>query len=294
MSKPVKILLQTTIPDIEDDWHIGRFSLLHAHLDSLRDENGEKLYEVIARDREVNENGDDTALSSLNGSDFDQLWLFAVDTGSGLSANDCAGITKFRQRGGGIFSTRDHNDLGSSLCTLGGIGEAHYFHSKHRDPDEERNVRDNQDNLSIDYPNYDSGSNGDYQKIDAAEPHPLLQRTDSGTIEYFPAHPHEGGVGVPQGSDTARVIATGTSRASGRPFNLVVAFERGTDRHGNHCGRAIAESSFHHLVDYNWDTEMGCPSFLEEPPGTGIKDEPEKLNDIKKYVENLAAWLSPK
>ncbi len=99
---------------------------------------------------------------------------------------------------------------------------------------------------------------------------------------------------MPQGNDTARVIATGTSRATGRPFNLVVAFERGTDRHGNHCGRAIAESSFHHLVDYNWDTDMGCPSFLEEPPGTGIKNEPEKLNDIKRYIENLARWLSPK
>jgi hypothetical protein len=28
MSKPIKILLQTTIPTVEDDWHIGRFSLL--------------------------------------------------------------------------------------------------------------------------------------------------------------------------------------------------------------------------------------------------------------------------
>ncbi len=289
-------MLQTTIPHTEDDWHAGRFSLLRAHLESLQDEKGEKLYEVTARNREVNENGDDELLSSLYSSDFDQLWLFAVDTGNGLSKTDCSGITKFRQRGGGIFSTRDHNDLGSSLCTLGGIGEAHYFHSKHRDPDEERNVRDNQDNLSIDYPNYDSGSNGDCQKIEAPgphAPHELLRRADGSTIEYFPAHPHEGGVGVPAGNDTARVIATGTSRASGRPFNLVVAFERGTDKHGNHCGRAIAESSFHHLVDYNWNTDLGCPSFLEEPPGLGIKNEPEKLNDIKRYVENLAGWLSP-
>jgi hypothetical protein len=294
MSKPVKILLQTTIPDTEDDWHIGRFSLLHAHLDSLRDENGEKLCEVTARNRETDENGNDKVLSALDASGFDQLWLFAVDVGNGLSKIDCAGITRFRQRGGGIFSTRDHHDLGSSLCTLGGIGEAHYFHSKHPDPDQERNVRDNQDNLSIDYPNYDSGSNGDPQKITVVEPHELLKRADGSSIEYFPAHPHEGGVGVPSGSDTARVIATGTSRATGRPFNLVVAFERGTDRHGNHCGRAIAESSFHHLVDYNWDTGMGCPTFLEEPPGTGFKDHPGKLNDIKRYVKNLAAWLSPK
>jgi hypothetical protein len=294
MSKPVKILLQTTIPFTEDDWNIGRFSLLKQHLESLRNENGEILYEVTARNREPGKDGNDPVLSALGKSEFDQIWLFGADSGNGLSAIDCAGVTGFRQRGGGIFSTRDHNDLGSSLCTLGGIGAAHYFHSKNPDPDEARNVRDNQDNLSIDYPNYDSGSNGDYQKINVSEPHPLLQRADGSVIEYFPAHPHEGGVGVPAGNESARVIATGTSRATGRQFNLIVAFESGADKHGNVCGRAIAESSFHHLVNYNWDTKMGCPSFLEEPPGDGIKNEPENLNDIKKYVENLAAWLSPR
>jgi hypothetical protein len=289
------ILLQTTIPYTEDDWHIGRFSLLHDHLLSLKDADGEPLYNVIARNSETDENGNEPVLSSLDTSTFDQIWLFAVDTGDGLTPNDCAGITRFRQRGGGIFSTRDHNDLGSSLCTLGGIGAAHYFHSKNPDPDEERNVRDNQDNKSIDYPNYESGSNGDFQKITVIEPaHELLKRADGSVIEYFPAHPHEGGVGAPEDCPSARVIATGTSKVSGRPFNLIVAFEKSEDKHGNTLGRAIAESSFHHLVDYNWDPEMGCPSFLEEPPGTGYKDTPEKLYDIKRYIENLAAWLSPK
>jgi hypothetical protein len=77
-----------------------------------------------------------------------------------------------------------------------------------------------------------------------------------------------------------------------RPFNLIVAFERSTDRHGNVLGRAVAESSFHHFVDYNWNTDLGCPSFLLEPPGDQIKREPEKLADIKAYVTNLARWLS--
>lgn len=295
MPKPVKILMQTTIPYVEDDWHIGRFSLLRKHLESLRDENGDPLYEITARNRETGENGNNKVLSSLDTSDLDQLWLFAVDTGDGLSVDDCAGITRFRQRGGGIFSTRDHHDLGSSLCTLGGIGEAHYFHSKHPDPDKERNVRDNQDNPAIDYPNYDSGSNGDLQKVAAVKPaHELLKRSDGSVIEYFPAHPHEGGIGAPEDEPSARVIAAGTSKVTGRPFNLIVAFESSDDKHGNTLGRAIAESSFHHLADYNWNPEIGCPSFLEEPPGTGYKDDPEFLQDIKKYVENLAAWLSPR
>ena len=289
MNKQVKILLQTTIPTTEDDWNIGRFSLLAEHLHSLTDKEGAALYDITSRDRVENETGDDPLLSKLDESDFDQLWIFAVDTGDGLSPADCAGITKFRKRGGGILSARDHNDLGSSLCTLGGIGAAHYFHSKQQEPDESRHCRDDNISLSIDWPNYHSGANGDFQKIEAVE-HELLLRPDGTLIEYFPSHPHEGAVGAPDPS--ASVIATSVSKVTNRPFNLVVAFENSIDSHGNNCGRAIAESSFHHLVDYNWKPEIGCPSFLEEPPGDEYKRQPEKLNDVKQYVANAARWLS--
>jgi len=290
MTNPLKILLQTTISDVEDDWHIGRFSLLRAHLESLRDDSGRPLYSVNARNREADGDGNDRLLHRLDQSEFDQLWIFAVDVGDGLTPDDCAGITRFRKRGGGIFSTRDHNDLGSSLCTLGGIGAAHYFHSKNPDPDPTRHTRDDQDTKNIDYPNYHSGSNGDYQKINALGGHDLLRRSDGSLIEYLPAHPHEGGVGAPDHS--ARVVAAGTSKVTGRPFNLVVAFENSEDKYGNKCGRAIAESSFHHVVDYNWDTDAGRPSFVEEPPGDGYKRNPAALGDIKRYVENAARWLS--
>jgi hypothetical protein len=296
MTRPVRILLQTTIPATEDDWHVGRFSLLAGHLRGLRDDEGRALCEVTARDRVTNEDGDEEVLSRLDATDFDELWLFAVDTGDGLTEADCQGITRFRQRGGGILSTRDHQDLGSSLCTLGGIGRAHFFHSKHQDPDESRRARDDQQTKSIDWPNYHSGSNGDYQRVTPGEPlHELLRNpsSPSGRVEYFPAHPHEGGVGVPEGESHARVIAEGVSGVTNRPFNLVVAFESVRDRHGNTLGRAVAESSFHHFVDYNWDTSMGCPSFLEEPPGEQIRREPEKLEDVKAYVRNLALWLAP-
>ncbi|HWS98830.1 MAG TPA: hypothetical protein VN256_01065 [Pyrinomonadaceae bacterium] len=295
MKRPIRILLQTTIPAVEDDWHVGRFSLLRDYLGGLEDGEGRPLCEVTARDRETNAEGDDALLSRLDSTDFDELWLFAVDAGDGLSTADCEGITRFRQRGGGILSTRDHQDLGSSLCTLGGIGRAHFFHTKHQDPDETRRERDDQQTRDITWPNYHSGSNGDYQRVTTVGPaHELLLSASSGSgrVEYFPAHPHEGGVGVPSDADTARIIATGTSKVTGRPFNLVVAFEKEEDSHGNTLGRAVAESSFHHFVDYNWDTSMGCPSFLAEPPGDQIKREPEKLEDMKTYVRNLALWLA--
>src|SRR6266851_4956245 len=295
MSKPIQILLQTTIPSIEDDWNIERFSLLREHLASLRDGSGNALCQVSARNRETNRDGDDVIMSVLDTTHFDELWLFAVDNGDGLSAADCEGITRFRQRGGGILTTRDHQDLGSSLCTLGGVGRAHFFHTRHQDPDESRQARDDHDTPTISWPNYHSGSNGDYQSITPVDPiHELLRSPDSasGVIEYFPAHPHEGGVGVPEGEEHARVIATGVSQVTHRPFNLIVAFESMTDGHGNTLGRAIADSSFHHLVDYNWDTSKGCPSFVAEPPGDQILREPEKLQDVKAFVSNLARWLA--
>jgi len=294
--KTVRILLQTTIPTTEEDWSIERFSLLRDHLASIRDQSGSPVYDVSARDRKTDSQGNDVALSTLDKTDFDQLWLFAVDTGNGLSVADCEGITRFRQRGGGILTTRDHENLGSSLCTLGGVGSAHFFHSLHEDPDETRRVRDDS-NPNISWPNYHSGNNGDYQRIEAVKPvHELLVNPDnvSGVIEYFPAHPHEGSVGVPADEDRARVIAIGTSQASRRPFNLIVAFESKVDDYGNTLGRAVAESSFHHFVDYNWNVESGSPMPLFEKPGSQIEEDPEKLNDVKKYVENLARWLSPR
>jgi hypothetical protein len=73
----VRILLQTTIPKTEDDWSIERFSLLRDHLASIRDQSGGRIYEVVARDRETDSEGNDVVLSILDTTDFDQLWLFA-------------------------------------------------------------------------------------------------------------------------------------------------------------------------------------------------------------------------
>lgn len=289
----VHILLQTTIPFALDDWTIDRFSLLAEHLSSIRDENGNPLYQVTGRNRESNAEGDDPLLSTLDTSQFDQLWLFAVDEGKGLSEKDCRGITRFHQRGGGMLTTRDHQDLGSSLCTLGGVGRAHFFHSINLDPDESRHVRDDRVTETISWPNYHSGQNGDYQRITAIAPlHELLKKA-SGAMEYFPAHPHEGSVGVPEDETRARVIATGLSKTTGRDFNLIVAFDEQDRPDGGRLGRAIAESSFHHFVDYNWDTSKGCPTFVLEPPGDEIKRDPAKLSDVKSYVSNVAGWLSP-
>jgi hypothetical protein len=287
MAGPTRILLQTTIPFTEDDWHIGRFTLLRDHLASLRGDDGAPLFAIVARDRDAL-GAPDSVLATIDDSDFDQLWLFAVDVGDGLTRDDCAGISRFRRAGHGLMVTRDHMDLGSSVCSLGGVGKAHYFHTEQPDPDAARHAIDDIETSYILWPNYHSGANGDFQEIAAeGELHPLLQALDGATLRYLPSHPHEGGVGAPPDDPSARVIATGTSKVTGRRFNLAVAFEASDDG-----GRALAESTFHHFADYNWDPAAGCPTFVSEAPGDGIARSPQAARSIRRYAENIARWLA--
>ena len=284
---PIKVLLQTTIATTGDDWSIARFSRLGALLRAQHDGEGRPIFEVTMRDRERS-GAPDPVLASLDETDFDQMWLFAVDVGDGLTTQDCEGISRFRRNGGGLMVTRDHMDLGSSICTLGGVGKAHYFHSRNLDPDLTRRAIDDPYTTAISWPNYHSGANGDFQEIEVNGPvHPVLAdpASPTGAIRFLPSHPHEGAVGVPEG-EAARVIARGTSKATGRRFNIAIAFEPGPDR-----GPALAESTFHHFADYNWDTRSGAPSFVSEPPGEAIMHTPQAIADTHRYVVNVARWL---
>ena len=283
----IKIVLQTTIPTTADDWSIERFSLLAELLRQQRDESGQRLFDVTMRDRD-SLRAPDALLSKLDRSDYQQLWLFAVDTGQGLSAEDCRGIDAFRARGGGILLTRDHMDLGCSVCNLAGIGAAQHFHTRNVDPNSPA-VRDDPFTLSISWPNFHSGANGDYQRIEVLEPvHAVLRDASApnGAIEFLPSHPHEGAVSAPAGA-RARVIVRGKSKATGATFNIAVAFEA-----DGQTGRAIAQSSFHHFADYNWDPRVGAPCFVDEPPGDGILRDPQARAATDLYARNVARWLA--
>src|SRR5260370_41648178 len=164
------ILLQATIAYERDNWSIERFSILADLLSKIEDESGKKMFQVTARDRENLSSGEDRILSKLDESGFDQLWLFGVDAGGGLGSQDCAAIDRFHQRGGAILTSRDHQDLGISFCTLGGIAASNHFHSKNPELDLERRIADDRDTPGISWPNYHSGSNGDFQFVEAAPP----------------------------------------------------------------------------------------------------------------------------
>jgi hypothetical protein len=288
MSEPIEILFQTTIEPTENDWHIGRFSMLRDYLSSLSGKGGRPLFNVTARDRGPL-GQPDPVLSTLERSRFDQLWLFAVDTGEGLDDADRDGIMLFRDRGGGVLLTRDHMDLGCSVCALGALGAAHIFHTHNLDPALPPSPPDDKDTPYILWPNFHSGANGDAQRIEPMLPvHPVLRdpESETGAVLFLPAHPHEGAVAAPPGAG-ARVIATGSSQSTGNRFNIAVAFEG-----SGGVGRAIAESTFHHFADYNWDPRRGSPSFVSEPPGDGMLRDPRAMASVQRYVRNTALWLA--
>lgn len=279
----IRILLQTTIPFTADDWHVGRFSLLAQELAGIG-----RGVEVTARDRASAT--DDPILSTIDQSAFDEAWIFGVDTGNGLTPAEHDALVRFRARGGGLLTARDHQDLGSSLATLPGPGSANYFRSVNLDPVVENRRRDDPYTKDVSWPNYHSGRNGDVQQVRAIQPiHPLLRRPDRSPLERFPAHPHEGAIAASV-DEPSRVIAAGKSAVTGREFNLIVAFEG--DPNGVGLGRAVVESSFHHFADYNWDTRRGAPSFVDDPEGTSIAREPRLLDDVKTYVRNVSRWLA--
>jgi hypothetical protein len=280
MPRPINVLLQTTIEPTANDWHIGRFSMLRDYLAALTAADGSRLFQVTARDRDPL-GAPDSVLSSLDRSTHDQLWLFAVDTGNGLDDADRAGILRFRARGGGLMITRDHMDLGCSICSLGSVGAAHVFHTHNIDgpipPPDDR------DTTYIGWPNFHSGANGDFQHVEAALPmHPVMR-----DVMYLPAHPHEGAVVAPTSEPAARVIATGKSLASRQRFNIAVAFEPSASE-----GPAIAESTFHHFADYNWDPRRGSPDFVSEAPGYALPNTPSAMASVQRYVRNVALWLA--
>ena len=286
--RTIQILLQTTILPTADDWSIARFSRLTELLRTYRDPEERVRFDVVARDREQF-GRPDPILSRLDESAFDQLWLFAVDEGNGLTPDDCAGITRFRWAGRGLLVTRDHMDLGCSICSLGGVGKAHHFHTHNLDPDQSRRVADDPFSTNISWPNFHSGANGDFQEVEiVGATHPVLADPGSptGAIRFLPAHPHEGAVNAPE-DEPARVIARSKSKVTGTGFNLAVAFEP-SDR----GGPAIAQSTFHHFADYNWDTRLGCPSFVSEAPGNGMQTEQQALRDTHRYALNVALWLA--
>ncbi|HEY9180415.1 MAG TPA: hypothetical protein VIO32_06825 [Candidatus Baltobacteraceae bacterium] len=256
------ILVQTTLRDGEGEWQIERFSSI---VSLLRNDG----HDVVARNRTPQSDGSDPLLSTLDASDFNELWLFAADRGDGLAPADVRGILRFRERGGGVFASRDSENVGLSLLNLGSVGRVNHFRSYNRPRG------------SGDYsPAPDRVAAGDeYERIVPLEPvHELLrtQKSASGVIEYFPAVQHETAISVPPYAPFARVIAV-SGAPHGDAANVAIAIDDEFCDDGRRCGRAVATSCLHHFADGQWNSSRSN-AFSE---------------NVEEFARNVARWLAP-
>jgi hypothetical protein len=256
-----RILVQTTLREGEGEWQIERFSSL---VNLLRSEG----HTVTARNRQPNADASDPVLSSLDISEFDELWLFAADRGNGLAPDDVRGILRFRERGGGIFAARDRENIGVSLLNLGSVGIVNHFRTYNR------RLRRRAPRVTF----HSIPVESDYQRIIPLEPvHELLrsQRLPNGVIEYFPGPVHESALSVPPYAPFARVIAVTANGHTGRAANVAVAIDEERCNDGRRCGRAVATACLHQFANGRWNRHG---------------DEPSE--SFKDFARNIARWLA--
>lgn len=244
-------------------------------------------------------------LDSIGLDDFDELWLFGIQAGNQLSANELNAVHSFMDKGGGVLHTGDHASLGQGIAgaikragkmrqypappatsgvwnnTLRPGGDAVYSFTDQSD-DEPQPIR-------LKYYSTWSWNPSLYVR---KYPHPVLCGKD-GPIRIFPDHQHEGEAVAPSSysigewpeengyQPTVEVIAWGKIEAPdadvGREIGLVSVY----NGHPAKVGRIVADSTWHHWFDINLD------GFAATVTGQA------RLATIEQYFLNVAAWLAP-
>ena len=267
-----RILLQTTIAEHPDDWDDRRFSLL---ADELRAAG----HDVTARNR-ANRGDDDPVLSRLDELDYDQLWLMAVDVGDGLTAAEARrhhAVPRERRRG----ADRSRPPGPGQLPAAGSDRSARSTTSTTRTPTRARcattrTPRPSRGPTTTPAPTATTSRCSPTNRCTSCC---APRATASGRIEWFPAHPHEGAVSA--SVPFATVLAQGRSTATGRTSTSRWCWTASAHRTAGPWAGRVAESTFHHFADYNWDLDRGAPSFVTEPPGHADQGRPVAAGDLQ-------------
>lgn len=253
--------------------------------------------------------------TSVTLNDFDQVWLFGIDTSYSLSAAEIAKIETYMNGGGGLFATGDHGSLGNSLCgqiprvkdmrywSDFGANEVGMNESRRNDtnrPGAGQTVSNQFNNQSDDIP-----QNIAVRTFGAGMPHPLLSintsKRSSGIIDIMPDHPHEGEC-KPETvfavtNPVTNVIQNIPTQIIATSFVLGGSTSGGKDATQPHCfpsisvfdgrianvGRIVIDSTWHHFVNINLNGVGG---------GVGLTDNDFEV--VQQYYMNIATWMTRK
>ncbi len=260
--------------------------------------------------------------TSVNLPDFDQLWIFGIDSGASISSAERNAIEAFMDGGGGVFATGDHGTLGGAIGRdVARIKDMRYWDNFPNSVDSEvgmgnrRRNDTNQPEAGSAISNFFDNQSDDVPQtiavrtFGAGMPHPLLSISaslrPSRIIDVMPDHPHEGEC-KPETSFTVngttvptQIIATSFVRGGSTTYGGA-----GKDATEPHCfpsiavwdgwqanvGRIVIDSTWHHFVNINLNG-VGSGPFGDIPgqePGLTATD----WVAVRQYFMNIATWMS--
>ncbi|MGB8194702.1 MAG: hypothetical protein WCF67_22405 [Chitinophagaceae bacterium] len=263
--------------------------------------------------------------TSVTLNDFDQVWLFGIDSGSGLPAAELTVVENYMNSGGGLFATGDHGTLGSALSSnITRVKDMRYWNdnpvgspndvnevsmSGKRRNDTNRPKLGDATSLYFDNQSDNIPQTIAVRTFGAGMPHPLLSISTtirpSGIIDIMPDHPHEGEC-KPATSFTAnavtvptQVIATsfvlGGSTTNGGSFGKALTEPHCFpsiavwDGRLANVGRIVVDATWHHFVNINLNGVGSNGSDLPgQQPGLTAAD----FNVVRQYYMNISLWMS--
>lgn len=244
--------------------------------------------------------------AALQLEDFDELWIYSIQSGPGLTPAELAAAQQFMDaHEGGVLITGDHADLGAAFANLPRAGKMRQQPAPGAFPPVWNNtLRSGADALY----QFDDQSDATPQPLDLTwywggivwrRPHPLLC-SPLGPIDIFPDHEHEGEALAPPpvpagewpGGVAAEVIARGSIVSPDADVGRRIGVLSVYDGHQAGVGRIVADSTWHHHFDINLRGLPGDPTrtgFVT--PGTS--QWISSATKIEHYFLNVGIWLAP-
>lgn len=227
--------------------------------------------------------------------DYDEVWFFLRSlAGPPLAAEESEALRVWMDAGNGVLVTGDHTEsfagewLGLGAPVGRAIPRAGKLRGWGKGPGTER--VDSLDSVEIDGP---AGPLDERQRDGAPQRlilpvladsrrHPIFHGRGARLLDRLPDHMHEGAVRIAAadwaGEPSPVVIARGVDHWRAQCFDLMVAWD-GHVSPGGAKGRILADSSWHHYVDFNLAT-------IAEAGG-------EAWDKIQELYCNQAVWLAP-
>lgn len=252
--------------------------------------------------------------TSVNLKNFDQVWLFAINTGGAITAAEVNAIEKYMNEGGGLFATGDHGFLGAAMCgNIPRVKDMRYWSDtpagSNNNTNEVSMAGRRRNDTNVPRPGNSIANTFDHQSdshpqtiavrtFGGGKPHFLLSISTnirpSGIIDIMPDHPHEGEC-KPQTSFTVNGMSIATQIIA-TSFVTGGNTSGGKDATDPHCfpsisvfdgrpanvGRIVIDSTWHHFVNINLNGAGSAQSGLTAG----------QFEVIQQYYMNISTWMT--